>query len=93
MTDHGHAGTWDVTSAVSWAQQYAHNRSRFKGEDLAKYQGKWVAFSRDGSTIIAAAKSQLDLARKLETQGVERTEYRMEPIPDLDAPLVLQAGI
>jgi hypothetical protein len=40
----------------------ACNRETFPPEELLKYAGKWVAFSPDGSKIVAAAGSDVDLS-------------------------------
>ena len=76
-------------NAMSTAQVYAANRKNFSLEDLVKYQGRWVAFSRDGFTILADGESELELASKADQLGLKRTEYVMESIPQLDASLLL----
>jgi hypothetical protein len=35
-------------------QQFRDNRARIPWSELAKYRGKWVAFSKDGRNIIAS---------------------------------------
>ncbi|MEX1997708.1 MAG: hypothetical protein WEA04_03490 [Candidatus Andersenbacteria bacterium] len=70
---------------ASSTQVYAANRRKFSAEDLAPYQGQWVAFSRDGGTILASQSTILDLVRQLQNKGFKPSEYRLEPMPDLDA--------
>jgi hypothetical protein len=51
-------------------------------ETLRKYDGQWVAFSEDGSRIVACAKTLLELDQLIvaagedpETVGLERIEF------------------
>lgn len=88
MEDSVNAGRGGMP-VVSLAQQYAANRRRFTLKELAEFEGKWVAFSRDGARILASAATQLELAQRAEALGLKRTQFRMEPITDPDVSLLL----
>jgi hypothetical protein len=44
---------------------YRQNRLRMVPRALAKHLGKWVAFSRDGTSIVASAKTPEKLAERI----------------------------
>jgi hypothetical protein len=61
---------------------YRTNREKFSAEDLRRYDGKWVAFSGDGSRIVASADDIETLDRlvraageKPDAVGLERIEF------------------
>lgn len=49
---------------------YQENRNRFPPEELAKYLGKHVAFSPDGTRILASGDSIAEVDDKLEAAGI-----------------------
>ena len=58
------------------------NRSHLPIEVLKKYQGQWVAFSADGSRIVAGAEDLASLDQRViaagenpEEVGIERIEF------------------
>ncbi len=61
--------------------EYRVNRARFPREELAKYRGQWVAFSADGSHIVAAAESLDRLEDWLEAAGEDPQRLVLEGIP------------
>lgn len=50
---------------------YEENRSKFPLEELAKYWGKHVAFSPDGTRIVASADTWEELDKVLEAAGID----------------------
>jgi hypothetical protein len=50
-------------------ETYYHTRSEMPAEDLRQYNGKWVAFSGDGTRIIAAAESLAELDQLVMASG------------------------
>lgn len=50
---------------------YEENRSKFPLDELAKYRGKHVAFSPDGTRIVASADSWEELDHVLEAAGID----------------------
>lgn len=49
---------------------YEENRSKFPPEELLKYAGKCVAFSSDGTRIVASGDSWDELDAALEAAGI-----------------------
>jgi hypothetical protein len=49
---------------------YEENRSKFPPEELLKYAGKFVAFSPDGTRIVASGDSWEGLDAALEAAGI-----------------------
>ena len=50
--------------------QYEKNRSKFPAEELAKYGGKQVAFSPDGTRIVASGDTLEELDAALAVAGI-----------------------
>ena len=73
-------------------QQYAErmrlfikNRQAFPPEELAKYAGQWVAWSRDGTRIVAgSSESDAALIAALERAGEDPLEFVFGYIPSGD---------
>jgi hypothetical protein len=57
------------------------NRHQFPPAQLNAYRGQWVGFSNDGSRVLVAGTSELDLVRKAEAQGLSPADYIIEPVP------------
>jgi Family of unknown function (DUF5678) len=49
---------------------YEENRSKFPLDELAKYWGKHVAFSPDGTRIVASGDSIDEVLDQLEAAGI-----------------------
>ncbi len=64
-------------------------RRQFSADELRSYEGKWVAISSDGSQILASGSTVIELTENVEAIGLKRTDYVMEPIPNLDESLLL----
>jgi len=64
--------------------RYEENRARIPLEDLRPYAGQWVAFSQDGSRIIAGAESLRDLEACLARTGVDAQKVALERIEFAD---------
>jgi hypothetical protein len=67
--------------------EYEKNRDKFTAEQLAPYDGQWVAFSMDGSRIVAAAPDLLELDKKVIELGEDPEQVGLEFIdqsPDID---------
>jgi len=73
-------------------QEYLKNRHRFPHEELEKYAGKYVAWSPDGTKIIASAEDVRSLCGIVDASGFDSAEVVMEPIPSPDE-LVLGGGL
>ena len=64
-------------------RQIRENRAAFPADELAKCRGQWVAFSRDGRRIIAAAPDLIELDALLVAQGEDPEQAALEFI-DVD---------
>ena len=49
---------------------YEENRCKFPLDELAKYGGKHVAFSLDGTRIVASGETEEELEAALEAAGI-----------------------
>lgn len=59
-------------------------RKSFPAAELQKYRGKWVAFSLDGSRIVACGDSETRLVKHADALGLKPADYIMELIPEQD---------
>jgi hypothetical protein len=61
--------------------QFNKNRAAFPLDELAKYEGNWVAFSPDGANIIAAAPDLAALEQKVRSAGYNPADVGFESVP------------
>ena len=54
--------------------QYHQNRRNFPLEELAKYAGQYVAFSPDGTRILASGASEEEMEQNLIAAGVHPSQ-------------------
>ncbi|NUQ63608.1 MAG: hypothetical protein HUU20_14120 [Pirellulales bacterium] len=73
-------------------QEYLRNRRQFPHDALEKYAGQHVAWSPDGTRIIASAEDVLRLVEAITALGFDSAEVVIEPIPYPDE-IVLGAGL
>jgi hypothetical protein len=71
--------------------EYRANRARFPREEMARYQGQWVAFSGDGAQIISAAESLERLEEQLQAVGEDPRRLVLEGIPGPEEEMALGA--
>jgi hypothetical protein len=62
------------------ANLYTENRNQFPLEELQKYAGQWVAFSRDGTKILASYFDPEGVAKMIDDARIPRTAVIFEPI-------------
>lgn len=67
---------------------YRENRAKFTVKELASFRGKWVAFSSDGTRIVASAHNQFSLYQKLEKKGLTMRDFRVEYMDDPEVSLL-----
>jgi hypothetical protein len=71
------------------AATYLKNRRAFPLEELEKYAGQWVAWSLDGSHIVASSgQSEETLIALLRTMGEDPSQLVFDYIPGLDETLL-----
>ena len=73
-------------------QLYLKNRDQFPHDALARYAGQHVAWSPDGTRIIASAEDPVRLVDAIEALGFDLPEVVIEPVPYPDE-IVLGAGV
>lgn len=54
---------------------YAENRRRFPAEQLVPYYGKFVAWSPDGTRIVASGKEREQVWKQLEDAGLDPSQF------------------
>ena len=60
---------------------YQSSRATFPRAELTKYQGQWVAFSVDGSRVLAGASALEELEELLAALGKDPQQVVLEHIP------------
>jgi hypothetical protein len=66
-------------------EDYLRNRLQFPMDELAKYLGKWVAWSADGTRIVASAADPDALDELVRAAGEDPERCPLEGIPESDA--------
>jgi hypothetical protein len=69
-------------------QLFQKNRAQFPPEELAKYAGKYVAWSPEGSSILACHEDELQLAKAIEADGRNSAEILIAFVPAEDEVLL-----
>jgi hypothetical protein len=62
-------------------QQFLANRSRFPPNELARYLGKYIAWSPDGTRILAGDDDLERVAAAVEDQGYDPSEIVLSSVP------------
>lgn len=57
------------------------NRAKFLPEDLLPYADQWVAWSADGSNIVAHHPDLTEVARQVAALGLEREDVVFDHLP------------
>ena len=65
-------------------QAYLKNRVAFPLEELAKHRGEWVAWSPDGSRLVAFSRDPEALDDLVRAAGEDPEDCPIEGIPDTD---------
>jgi len=77
--------TYDTgTVVVDW-EVFVRNRALFTPEMLAPYANHWVAWSLEGSAIIAHSADPNELDRVLNEMGLPRDGYLLSYVDPLEA--------
>jgi hypothetical protein len=72
-------------------QQFFKNRAKFPPEELEKYVGQYIAWSADGTRILASDEEPLRLMETLDRLGVDPGETVISYVPEEDGSLILAA--
>lgn len=65
---------------------YVENRRKFPREEQRKYAGQWLAWSADGSRIVAHHEDLQQVVRIVDEAGIDREDviFDWEPEEDVD---------
>jgi hypothetical protein len=66
-------------------RKYPENRQRYPLDELAKYAGTWIAWSPDGTRIVASARNAEDLEELVRTAGEDPLNCIVEGVPESDS--------
>ena len=69
-------------------QRFQKNRQQFPPEELARYAGKFVAWSPDGTHILASNGDELQLAKAVRAAGHNSAEILIAFVPAEDEVLL-----
>jgi hypothetical protein len=53
---------------------YEENRSKFPLDELAKYAGKYIAFSPDGTRIVASGETEEEMEANVIAAGIHPSQ-------------------
>jgi hypothetical protein len=59
-------------------QQFRENQRRFPAEELAKYNGLYVAWSPDGTRILASDRDMVQLYRAVQAAGHDLSQILID---------------
>jgi hypothetical protein len=68
-------------------QEYLKNRASFPLQELAKHRGEWIAWSCDGTRIVAASRDPDALDELIRRAGENPEDCPIEGIPESDCVL------
>jgi hypothetical protein len=78
MSETARDGVW-VNSNL-----FTENRNRFPAEEYLRYSGQVIAWSVDGTRILASGKDELEVAGKLKQAGIDISRVVFDNVPDTD---------
>jgi hypothetical protein len=65
-------------------QEFLKNRNQFPPEELAQYAGRYVAWSPDGTSILASDEDELRLDATIKAIGYDPAEVLVSFVPSPD---------
>ena len=72
-------------SDIPWLEPiFFENQRKFPPEELARYEDQHIAWSWDGAHIVASARDEEELERKLHEAGIDPSRVVYDYIPPLD---------
>jgi hypothetical protein len=72
--------------------QFRTNRAAIPWSELEQYRGQWVAFSPDGTKIVANGTDLDDLESKIKAAGHDPNEVVLENVPGEEFDTYLGSG-
>jgi hypothetical protein len=77
----------DVMGELDCRREFLERRATLPAEALARYAGRWIAWSPDGSRIVADSEVPEDLDDRIRAAGEDPEQCVVEGIPATDAML------
>lgn len=77
----------DMPSYLENRKRFLANRACFPLDELAKHAGQWIAWSPDGTRVVASARNPESLADLVRNAGEVPEECVIEGIPEEDSVL------
>jgi hypothetical protein len=76
----------DQKASIPWLdyQTFEENRRRFPDEELWKYIGQAIAWSWDGTQILASGKDHAEVHKKLVAMGIDPSRVVFSCVDDPD---------
>ena len=65
-------------------QEYLKNRVAFPLDELAKHRGEWIAWSPDGTRLVASSRTPDALDDLIRAAGENPEDCPIEGIPETD---------
>jgi hypothetical protein len=75
----------DVMSEPECRRRFLERRAAIPAEALARHAGRWIAWSPDGSRLVAEADAPEDLDDRIRAAGEDPERCVVEGIPEADA--------
>jgi hypothetical protein len=79
--------TVDVMSELECRRKFLERRAALPAETLARYAGRWIAWSPDGARIVADSEAPEDLDDRIRAVGEDPERWVVEGLPATDATL------
>jgi hypothetical protein len=70
---------------IPWLEKcFFENREKFPPEELAKYEGQYVAWSWDGTRIVASGADEEEVFKKLDAAGIDSSRVVFSYVDSMD---------
>ncbi len=81
----------DQRENIPWvdANQFNENFNKFPSAELLKFAGQHVAFSLDGTQILASGVDEMEMERRLKESGIDPSRVVGMYLPSEDEDLLL----
>ncbi len=77
----------DVMSELECRRKFLERRAALPAEELARHAGRWIAWSPDGSRVVAETDAPEDLDDRVRAAGEDPERCVVEGIPATDGML------
>jgi hypothetical protein len=65
---------------AAMTRTYRQNRDDFPVDELARYDGKWVAFSADARRVVASGETIVELCDRVRANNVDPQDVVIERV-------------